>query len=367
MNELLTKSNLLIRSNRPLDNPNSVISTFRRNNFLQLTFQTSGCRYSSMGTCTMCNYGKGISFDSETILEELEKICTSEEFYESEMILLGASGSFLDDVELSAEMQYQIMERISQTHIKEIFIETHYKSVSIHKLKKIRSIFPTSHINIEMGLESITEDYQNNILNKNISPLELKKVIDLIHAYNMEVSLNLLLGMPFLTPQEQLADTKKSIFWALDNGADYVVVFPINIQPYTVFEWWYSRGYISITSPWLLFTLLLQIPEEKLDSICLAWYGNRCIEYSSERKTQITYACPQCQSELVAFFEDLTTNYDIEYRKERIHWFSHKAFPCNCRERMFHITQKNNNTPAIPVWRMAHQAMEEWVNDNAIN
>ena len=98
MNDLLAKANILIRKSRPSDSPHKRINVFQRGELLQLTFQTNGCRYSAFGSCTMCNYGQGTITDSEHILQELDEICHSKAFFESSMILLGASGSFFDEI-----------------------------------------------------------------------------------------------------------------------------------------------------------------------------------------------------------------------------------------------------------------------------
>lgn len=364
MNALLTKANRIIRKERPLDMPSMIITIFRRNNFLQLTFQTSGCRYSSAGTCTMCNYGKGVIADSQIILDELDRVCHSKDFLECDMILLGASGSFLDESEIPEELQYTIMKRIAQTHMKEVYIETHYKSITISKLKNIHTIFPHKCVCIEMGLETTTIEFQDNILNKNISLHELKLVMNQIHTYDMRVSLNVLLGLPFLTKDEQLADTLKSIDWALENGADDVVVFPVNIHPYTVFEWWHKNGYIELPSLWLLFELLLNLPDKYLPYICISWYGNRNIYYSSEKMTCTPYACANCQPKLLSFFEDFASNFSLEFRKEKLHELVQMQFLCDCRQK---VTESTAEVSKNTRWNEAHKALERWINKRAIN
>lgn len=359
--KLLSKANILIRKKRPLDNSSKRINFFKRNNFLQLTFQTNGCRYSSSGSCTMCNYGKGSIPAFQTILQELEEICHSNAFLESDIVLLGASGSFLDDGEIPEEFQYDIMRRISQSHMKEVYIETHYKTISDYKLQKIKELFSDKCVHIEMGLETITEEFQINILNKIIPLAELEKIIQQIHKYNLYVDLNILFGMPFLTINQQIEDTRKSIYWALEKGADNVIVFPINIHPYTVFEWWYANGYITAPPLWGLLELLNSLVDKELAHICLAWYGNRSISYSSEQKTIIPYACPICQEQLISFFEDFASHYDLAYRIKRLQEFNAQLFTCNCRQKLMKEINQITYFDIRPRWEAAHKALERWL------
>lgn len=366
MNDLLSKANLLIRKSRPSDDSSKRIHVFRRGNLLQLTFQTHGCRYSVSGSCTMCNYGQGFTSDAQIILQELDDICNSKTFLESNMVLLGASGSFLDELEISDKLQYGIMKRISQSHIQEVIIETHYKSISNDKLQIIREIFPNKAVHIEMGLETITEIFQTNIINKSISLPQLKETIRQIHAHNIIVELNILFGMPFLATNHQVEDALKTIRWALENGADNVIVFPINIHPYTVFDWWHNNGYITMPSLWGLFMLLQNLTDKELACVGLAWYGNRSIVYSDKEKTVIPRACPICQEQLISFFDDFASNYNLAYRKERLHDFANRTFPCKCWQNFSAGAVDETHTSFTTKLKSAHDALERWMKEYAV-
>lgn len=366
MNDLLSKANILIRKSRPSDDLSKRIHVFKRGNLLQLTFQTHGCRYSASGSCTMCNYGQGVTADAQIILQELDEICNSKIFLESNMVLLGASGSFLDELEISDKLRYDIMKYISQSHVQEVFIETHYKSVSDDKLQKIREIFLDKTVHIEMGLETITEEFQTNILNKPISLPQLKETIRQIHAHNIAVDLNILFGIPFLVANQQIEDTLATIRWALENGADNIIVFPINIHPYTVFEWWYNNEYIAAPSLWGLFMLLQNLTDKELSCICLAWYGNRSIVYSDKEKTIIPQACPICQEQLISFFDDFASNYNLAYRKERLHEFSNQTFLCKCQQNFSAEANAETHTDITTKLKSAHDALERWMKEYAV-
>ena len=216
-----------------------------------------------------------------------------------------------------------------------------------------------------MGLETVTKELQEKVLNKEIPLKELKETIAQIHYSGMLVSLNILLGIPFLSLYEQIIDTKKSIEWSVDNDVDYIVVFPINIQPFTLFEWWYSKGYISAVSPWMLVELLLYLTDTELKRICLSWYGNRYITYSERQKTITPYSCPVCQSELVSFFNDFSTNYDIRYRKEKLQQIYKSPFSCKCRENLHNALRKKDN-PKTSLKR-ARDDVESWINNYGID
>ena len=96
------------------------------------------------------------------------------------------------------------------------------------------------------------------------------------------------------------------------------MVFPVNIQPYTIFEWWHKHKYFKLPSLWLLFELLRKMPDRILPYICLAWYGDRSISYSPEEKTITPFGCTECTPQLLSFFEDFISNYNPGLRKKII-------------------------------------------------
>lgn len=332
MNKVLQQANLIIRKSKPCDKKENLITVFRREDFLQLTFQTSGCNFSAKGTCSMCNYGHGTMVDSESIMEELHCICNAENIYGVNSVLLGASGSFLDSNELPDNVQQKILSYFSKSSIQNIIIETHYTSISEKKLCMIRNFFPNKHVELEVGLETINEQFQENILNKIILLEELNKKIKQIHSFQMTITVNILLGLPFLSERMQIDDTKSAVKWALDNNVDYIIIFPINIQPYTLFEWWYKKGYFQPVSAWLLVFLLNELTDNEMNHLSISWYGNRSITYPEGKTTITPRSCPKCQMELQTFFDDFSTKKSIRYRRKRLEQLLFMDLPCNCRE-----------------------------------
>ena len=118
---------------------------------------------------------------------------------------------------------------------------------------------------------------------------------------------------------------------------------------------------------WLLFELLLNLPDTTLPYICLSWYGNRNISYSPEKMTITPYACAHCQTKLLAFFDDFASNFSLKFRKEKLQELIQTQFLCDCRQK---TTKPTVNMPEIlddSRWIEAHKALERWTNKHAIN
>ena len=334
MDTLIQVANLAIRSGRPPDWPNQAIVVSRQEHFLQLTFQTQGCRFSAGGSCSMCNYGYGKTPDADKLMHELFQVlngCGNE----IETILLGASGSFLDENEISEALQNSILRTVFQREIPQIIIETHYKSISDNILRRIAEQLPDRSIELEVGLETADPWIGTHILNKHINLTEFEMMIAAVHQYGMSVTVNLLLGMPFFTEAAQLADTKNSIRWALSKNVDYIIVFPLNIHPYTLFEWLYQNGCLQPPSLWLAVRLLSELNDFELNHVSMAWYGNRSVDYGEGRVSVLPKTCDVCRDVLLSFFKSFYATRNLGERKRQILELLQTNIPCDCREKAF--------------------------------
>ncbi len=334
MDTLIQTANITIRSNRPPDPPGQSIVVFQQEHFLQLTFQTQGCRFSAGGSCSMCNYGYGWKPDANRLMNELHKVLNT---YGTriETILLGASGSFLDEKEISQSLRNQILRAVFQSEIPQIIIETHYKSISDSALHCLSLLLPGRSIELEVGLETVNPWIGEHILNKRIDLPEFEMMIATAHRYGMTVTVNLLLGIPFFTEAAQLSDTKASIRWALSKKADYIIVFPLNIHPYTLFEWLYQKNRIRPPSLWLAVRLLSELDDLELEHVSMAWYGNRSVDYGEGRASILPQSCSICRNTLLSFFETFYINRNLKDRKQQIANVLHASLSCECREKVF--------------------------------
>ena len=101
--------------------------------------------------------------------------------------------------------------------------------------------------------------------------------------------------------------------------------------------------------------------------ICLAWYGNRSIFYSQNKKTIIPYSCSECRESLISFYEDFTLNRNLHYRKKRLQEFLYRSFSCNCRQSVLKMMENNTDNTIAPEWFSAHKGLERWLNEYAVD
>lgn len=201
---------------------------------------------------------------------------------------------------------------------------------------------------IEMGYESCDTYVLKNCLNKVLDLEQLSCVINLIHKFSMEVSLNVFLGAPFLSVQEQLETAEKSVKWAFEKGADSIVVFPCNIKPFTLIYKLYKNGLYKPVSQWMLVELLSRIPEEKLSRVTLSWYGDRKNFYDNDEFALIPPEdCVECHDAIFDFYHMFMKESVSLQRKQLVEQFIKGKKRCSCYNEF--LEDFNNNKERLGI------------------
>lgn len=311
MNEYLTREIRKMRRNIRTEKGTPTVSLVNvEGKIYQLLFLSCGCE----NACTFCNYGFDYALTLETVMPELEKIkFEGLDIFELE---LEANGSFLSEREIPYNLFIAILQFIAKKDIPTITIETHYNTITERKLQDIRQILgDEQRIQIEMGLESADEDVRR-IYNKDIDIEGYIETVKLCEKYRIGLQINVLLGAPFLTRQEQIQDCLDSldfIYKKMPEGT-YAVLFPINIKKNTMLQHWQDIGVYDQISSWELVELLHNIPEEYLDKFTIAWWGNRENTFT-KGIIQYPKTCDKCRDRLMRFYSDFYCNWDPIYRK----------------------------------------------------
>lgn len=304
-----------VQQNTVTKNPRSfsAYKLWGRGNFVHICFESVGCRFRRAGYCMMCDYGQGHNLTGAEVQEILEQVVEHWPNKISRM-LLGSCGSIFDPLEMDDNVFKQLLEKLAQVNIDTILFETHYATVDLERLKLIKLILPGKNILIEMGLESSNDWVLRHSLNKYMDLRELTKKIDLIHTMGMNVILNVFLGAPLLTSEQQLDDSLQTIRWAFANGADEIVVFPSNIKPGTKLWQLYNDHAYTAPSHWLLLKLLSKLPNEQLERTSVSWYGDRQ-EIGVDTDILPPRDCPACHAKLMQFYWDYMKNNSGAYRR----------------------------------------------------
>lgn len=335
--DFIKKVNRIVRSNRPNLPADEVCEIFKSGDLLEIGFLSKQCSRDVGGSCLMCDYGRTNEVRTvEQYIIEMQRIL-SENSKDIKYLLLCTNGSFFDEKQISATLFCAILQCAQDSSIPNIIIETHCNDIIDEKLKLLTSMV-RKNIIIEMGFETANQYYHDNVILKGIDVNKYTSIIELIHSYGIKIELNIMLGLPFLTCNEQIIDAKRAIEWAVSHNCD-PVVFPINVKPYTLLWIAYKNGFYRPISIWLLIILLDTLDKESLSRVILAWYGNRDESYQNDTPTLVPQMCEICKPQIMAFCHSFLQTNDYKVRKALIAQLL-KNRHCNCGP---HITKDSSS------------------------
>lgn len=298
---ILSKVILRMRSMRPQIDSSLPYTVFSTDRMLQIWINTPACRFGIAGKCSVCDYWDGI-----TSQDAVDKACEYIEQYGSnyEILLLNTCGSCLCEEELSFDNLMQVMNAVAKTKIKRIILESHLAYVSVEKLNKIKATMPDKEFIVEYGQESVSPYVLKYCLNKP-SMISEYEVIAELQKNGIGVIANVLLGAPFLSVHQRIEDAAFGIQELLEKGLDGIVLFPVNIKPYTLVKYLFDNGYYKRVNAAEIVKVLIRFAPEELERIGLAWFEMN-MEHQSAYKEQILPPeyCGQCGQKLYGRLTD---------------------------------------------------------------
>lgn len=343
MSEFLKYANIKIKRERP-SVPNylkyTIYKEYEGAEFVQIWFRTKGCKNNIKGGCTVCDYWTGEQVNNDEIVSSFQEALSQIDFNPS-TILINSSGSVFDEWEVTKDVRNKILETLKKFVNSDLIFETHIETINEDLLKEIRAIISNQKIYIEFGLESASGDILEYCLNKSIDLNEVKYKCLLLNDYGIETIANVLVGVPFLSLNEMLNDSLRTLKWAFEMcGVKKCVVFPINIKEWTLLNMMERKGIYNQPSLWLLVEVLSRVEETLLNKIELSWFKYRQQYHPLYKEAdKPPYTCDKCYSELILLLEEYARGSDrIETVKKL------NSFECECRNEFYNFLEKSKNS-----------------------
>lgn len=307
-------------------------------NSANVWFMTKGCQWDAMGGCTMCNYGKGYVLSDEETLHAVKTGLLSLPTTITELFL-SPSGSFLDDNEVSPHIRQKIYKIVEKLDVDYFAFESRAELVDKQKLDELRTLLPNKKIAVEIGLESSDNFVREFCINKGNKIEDFIVSAQTVRNFGFECIANVSVGPAFLSQEEAVNDAIETTLWALKNGADTVVLFPMHVKPYTLLDWLYRRGYYNPPSLWLLIEVLFKLGEENSKYVDISWYRSG---YSDSKKIVASPdSCDKCKPIIYELLD--------EYRKGRNFDVIKKLYQleCDCKKEYLENKHRDGYTPLL--------------------
>ncbi len=264
----LNSLNRKLKESYPLDGRDAAVR--RQYGMTQICINTEGCTAGRTGSCLFCNYPRGRGTDpgraSAAVKEALRTRGPDDR-----SVLVGASGSILDPSEVSDDVLDAVLDSLSGLKGQRIILESRLETVTDSALRRISERLSGNTVCIEFGLESADPWILKYCLNKHLDLEKVKDAVRRIHGFGFMVTANILVGIPFLTPAEQVFAAAESVRWAMDAGIDDVVLFPVSVRRSTVLDELYSIGAYEPPGCDALVSVLQSIDPSLLDRVSLSW------------------------------------------------------------------------------------------------
>lgn len=284
-----------------------------------LWIQTPACKNSMAGCCTVCNYWNG-----NRISGIIDRVIQKDiDFRGVTTLLVNTCGSCLDLYELCREEQEKLLRWLNSIPPKEIILETHLNTLTSDAICMVNELLPDKKIFFEVGIESISDEVLFYSLNKPTDVRHFREVLQIIHSNRASCIANVLLGAPFLSREEQIADAVSTIKFLLEANIDNIVLFPVNIKPNTIPEILYRQGMYEQIRADMLIKVLEQLPDSDLHKIDISWYGEHV-----ENSVIAPYYCSTCQNTLKTTISDFNCSKSLEERKNKL--LQMKEMICSC-------------------------------------
>lgn len=303
---------------------------------LSIVFATIGCSHArgELGGCTMCSY----------LLDGTEKPPTDEQIttqFNQAMTRLAdasgplavkiyTSGSFLDPSEVSLDARSRIVQMISEDNrIAEVVIESRPEYVTNEVMDELRRSLGDRTIEIGIGLESSNDAIRQMCVNKGFDISDFKNAIEITRDHQIGVRAYVLLKPPFLSEQNALQDTIRTISDCTLMGVSTVSVNPVNVQKHTLVEELWSKG--EYRPPWLWSLLeVLKKGRSILDSRI-----NLICDPVAAGKARGVHNCGKCDKVIV----DAIRSFSFSQDPTRL-----EGFQCECLSQWKHILEHGNTS-----------------------
>jgi radical SAM enzyme (TIGR01210 family) len=275
-------------------------------NYGEVWFRTAGCQWDKRGGCTMCNYGTSPSPSTGAMVESVKQALAAFDQPISEL-MVSPSGSMLDPVEVPQEARSRIYSLIAAFPTSKVLLETRSEWITEEHLLELCASQPIGRqLAVEIGLESIDPWIRRFCINKGGSIADFVRAAKLAHQHGVEVYANVCLGTAFLSPLEAIEDAVVTVIWALKNGADHAVVFPLHVKPYTLLDTLYQRDAYAPPSLWSLVEVLRRIEPELHSKVEIAWYRSY---YDTDTKIHRSPdTCPVCREDVLSQLDQFRAN-----------------------------------------------------------
>ncbi len=278
-------------------------------NYVEIWFRTGGCTWDHAGGCTMCNYGFSSAVDAPGVVDSVRAALQELTDHPHEL-MISPSGGMWDPQEVPTAALAEIYELAAAARPARFFVETRAETINAERLQQMRSALPGVGLAVEVGLESAHDPVLVYCVNKGSGIATFLQGAATVRSHGAQMYANVSLGTAFLERGAALQDAVSTVRWALANGADTAVLFPLHIKPYTLLDFLSQRGRYEPMTLWDLVEALCLLGPELASRVEIAWYKSY---YDTAKKvTTSPTGCAECHGLLLTELDRYRATLDFD-------------------------------------------------------
>jgi radical SAM enzyme (TIGR01210 family) len=234
-----------------------------------IVLRTSPCNwYMKTGGCMTCGY-QGIAqlegTGDDDILAQVDAAFQHLRLKGGLPFLhLTSSGSFFNQREISDAVMIAIAQRMETEGVRVFSTESRAEVVTNRDRLALFRKHYSGTVSVGIGLESMDENVRNLCFFKGVRNQTLERAISTLRDFDMDFHAYILIGKPFLTPEEDVEDAFVSVRYAIEKGGEALLMVA-NIQLDTPLYALWKKGLYKLPSLWAPIKVLRKL-EPKLRS-----------------------------------------------------------------------------------------------------
>lgn len=277
-------------------------------NYVEIWFRTGGCTWDHAGGCTMCNYGFGAAVTAAEAVESVAAALAALDEPAGEL-MISPSGGMWDPAEVPADALDPIYALAASARPRRFLVETRAETVSAEAVDRMRALLPDAELAVEVGLESAFDPVLAYCVNKGSNAAAFVRAAGTVRSRGAAMYANVSLGTAFLNRATAVRDAVGTVRWALRNGADHAVLFPLHVKPHTLLAFLSARGRYQPVALWDLVETLAALGPDTARRVEIAWYKSY---YDTTRKiTSSPGGCARCHDRLMSALDRYRATLDF--------------------------------------------------------
>jgi len=237
------------------------------------------------------------------------------------LIQIVPNGSFFDPVEVPPLARREILSLVrSSGFVEEFETESRLEYVSERVISEAKELLGDIVLDVGIGLESSSPLIRELVINKGTRQEDYARFVDLSRKMDFKTTFHVLLKPAFLTESEAVEDCVRSIEYAVDLGASYVVLMVSNLREYTLNYWLWERGLYKLPMLWTLLEVLMRLDKKYLDKVLVAGF------VSNETLLKPAENCPHCTNPILSKLRMFQYTRDESFLREAY------EYQCSCKE-----------------------------------